>query len=145
MHITLMLGNSLPAGADGYCFQEAGIRYGISPILLRAISEVESNGEPHAINMNPSSQTMDMGHMQINSFWRKHLGEDYASLYDACYCTMVGAWILRQCMDRYGYGWDGVACYHTGVGLSDAPSGRKRRNGRAYIEKISQKLTSMME
>lgn len=86
---------------DAYCFQEAGSYYGISPVLLKAISDVENNGNIHAVNYNQSSRTVDIGHMQINSFWQKHLGENYERLFNACFCTMVGAWILKQCVDRY--------------------------------------------
>jgi hypothetical protein len=102
--------------------KEAGTCYGISPTLLKAISDVESNGNIHAVHYNPLSRPTDVGHMQINSFWQQFLGEHYKTLFDACYCTMVGAWILKQCIDRYGYNWNAVACYHTGYGLSDAKS-----------------------
>ena len=131
------------AAAQSFCFEEAGAYYGISPALLNAISKIESNSDSHALNYNPASRSLDFGHMQINSYWRKLLGENYDLLGDACYCTMVGAWILRQCMNRYGYNWDAVACYHTGRGLSDANDSRKHENGRKYINKIKQVLSAM--
>ncbi len=131
------------AYADEYCFKEAGTRYGISPILLEAISEVESKGDIHAVNFNRSSSTIDVGHMQINSHWKKLLGDRYNSLFDGCYCTMVGAWILRQCIERYGYGWNAVSCYHTGNGLSDGKSDWQRENALRYVQKVRNTLVTI--
>ena len=82
-------------------------------------------------------------HMQVNSYWKKYLGKRYDHLFNACYCTTVGAWILKQCMDRYGYDWDAVACYHTGYGISDAKSSLKHKNGLRYIHKVKQKLMEL--
>ena len=48
---------------DAYCFKEAGNHYGISPVLLKAISDVESNGNINAVNYNQLSRTVDIGHM----------------------------------------------------------------------------------
>ena len=131
------------AYADGYCFKEAGTRYGVSHILLKAISEVESGGDIHAVNFNRSSSTLDVGHMQINSYWKKFLGDRYDALFEGCYCTMVGAWILKQCIERYDYSWDAVSCYHTGSGLSDGNSDRKRENGLKYVRKVQNTLGIM--
>ena len=139
--VSLVILVCLPADAENYCFNEAGLKYGISPALLKAISDIESNSNVFAINYNKLSHSIDVGHMQVNDFWQKHLGENYEKLFDACYCTMVGAWILKRCISRYGYNWDAVACYHTGYGLSDAKSSLKRKNGLAYIKKIKQKLS----
>ena len=65
------------ASAENFCFTDAGTAYDISPVLLKAISEVESNGNPQAINYNRQSGSTDIGHMQINSFWKKYLGKGY--------------------------------------------------------------------
>ena len=129
--------------AENFCFTEAGRAYDISPSLLKAISEVESNGNPHAVNYNRYSGSTDIGHMQINSFWKKYLGKRYDHLFNACYCTKVGAWILQQCIERYGYEWDAVACYHTGYGISDAKSGLKHKNALRYVHKVKQKLKEL--
>ena len=131
------------AKAEYFCFAEAGKTYGISPVLLKAISEVESNGNPLAINYNKHSGSTDVGHMQINSYWKKHLGNRYDYLFNACYCTTVGAWILKQCMDRYENDWDAVACYHTGYGISDTKSSLKLKNGLRYIHKVKQQLRQL--
>ncbi|MBU1171304.1 MAG: lytic transglycosylase domain-containing protein [Proteobacteria bacterium] len=117
------------------CFEEAGAEYDIAPELLEAISMVESNKNPLAMTKNTNG-TLDLGHMQINSFWRSRLNDHYKQLLSPCYCTRVGAWILRDCMARYGYSWYAVACYHAGPLTSQ----RKIRRGSNYVEKIKQAL-----
>jgi len=102
----------LPLSAPSMCFEEAGRGYGISPALLYAIAKVESNLNPGAVNRNTNG-SYDYGLMQINSGWYATLGRDrWDRLSDACYNVHVGAWILRQCIDRYGYTWDAVGCYN---------------------------------
>ncbi len=65
-----------PVGAAyGFCFDEAGARYGIPPALLQAIAKVESNYDPTAIHQNQDGST-DRGLMQINSWWADELGGD---------------------------------------------------------------------
>ncbi len=63
------------SGVDGFCFQEAGEAYGVSPFLLEAIMVVESQGDAGAINRN-SDGSYDFGLMQINSCWAKPWGLD---------------------------------------------------------------------
>ena len=102
----------LPLSASPMCFEEAGRGYGISPALLYTIAKVESNLNPGAVNRNTNG-SYDYGLMQINSGWYATLGRDrWDRLSDACYNVHVGAWILRQCIDRYGYTWDAVGCYN---------------------------------
>ena len=120
--------------ASGFCFTRAGEFYQVSPELLLAIARVESGLDPRAMNQNTNGST-DMGLMQINSCWKKRLGENWRHLSDPCYSVMVGAWILRQCVDRYGYNWDSVACYHTGRGMNDC-SQKKQKRARTYIRKV---------
>ncbi len=122
-----------PGLALGFCFEEAGMLYGISPLLLRAIAEVESNLNPLAINRN-SDGSYDFGLMQINSSWARILGIDnWLLLGNPCNNVKVGAWILRQCIDRYGYNWEAVGCYN-------ARSFEKRIQ---YANKIYQKIFEM--
>jgi len=126
--------------AYGFCFKKAGDVYQISPELLHAIARVESGLDPSATNQNRNG-SYDVGLMQINSTWKKSLGGRWDHLSDPCYNVMVGSWILRQCMDRYGYSWDGVACYHTGKGLSD--SGMKKQTlAKKYIRRVQTVLAN---
>ncbi len=95
-----------------FCYEEAGRIYDISPELLRAIAITETGENPEAININQNG-TSDLGLMQINSSWIPVLNLDRNALItDPCYNVKVGAWILRNCMDLYGYTWDAVGCYN---------------------------------
>jgi len=99
--------------AHCFCFDEAGAQYGINPLVLRAIASEESNFDPAAVNWNTNG-TFDYGLMQINSIWRPVLGEErWKALGDACYNTKTGAWILANCIDKYGYNWKAVGCYNS--------------------------------
>ncbi|MEA3428859.1 MAG: lytic transglycosylase domain-containing protein [Thermodesulfobacteriota bacterium] len=122
-----------------FCFYEAGETYNISPALLKAISQVESNMHPHAINHNANG-SVDYCHMQINSYWKQHLKDRWQYLSDPCYCTMVGAWILKQCIIRYGYNLNAIACYHSGRGLSRLNTVKRERTIK-YLRKINDVLT----
>ena len=109
--------------ALGFCFDEAGIRYGISPHLLYAISKGESSFNPIAINYNTNG-SYDFGLMQINSSWEptlRRMGISWDSLADPCTNVMVGAWVLSHCIRDYGYTWSAVGCYN-----SRTPSKRDR-------------------
>jgi soluble lytic murein transglycosylase-like protein len=96
-----------------FCFQEAGELYGINQAVLRSIAKVESNTKADAINEN-SNGTFDVGLMQINTIWKKTLGEErWRFLGDACYNTKTGAWILATCINKYGYNWKAIGCYNS--------------------------------
>jgi len=120
----------LPGTAFPFCFDEAGRTYGINPRLLRGIARVESNMNPEAVNRN-SNGSIDLGLMQVNSFWLKTLGTTSQELTsDPCYNVMAGAWILKGCLDRHGETWEAVGCYN-------ATSRNKRVN---YSWKIYREL-----
>jgi soluble lytic murein transglycosylase-like protein len=115
--------------AYSFCFVEAGNEYNLSPDLLWAIAKAESAFDPHALNRNPDG-SYDYGLMQINSSWANVLGPDvWASLSDPCQNVKVGAWILSQCVDRFGYTWRAVGCYN-------ATSESKRKLYAARIYRI---------
>ena len=108
----LLLLTHLPAFAHGFCFQEAGQKYVVSPYLLWAIAKAESSLDPSAFHRN-SNGTVDVGLMQINSIWAGKLGGTWDALGDPCTNVMAGAWILSQCIRDYGYTWQAVGCYHS--------------------------------
>lgn len=116
--------------AFAFCFEEAGMVFGVSPSLLYAIAKVESNFNPNAINKNTNG-SYDYGIMQINSSHYKTLGHDiWLSLSDPCTNIKVGAWVLSECIKRYGNTWKAVGCYN-------ASSEHKRA---AYAQKIYREL-----
>ena len=110
--LLLPLFSSVPTLARAFCFEEAGRQYGVNPKLLSSIAEVESRLRPEALHRNDNG-SMDAGLMQINSCWNYKLGIDSSRLLsDPCYNVKIGAKILRQCIDRYGYTWEAVGCYN---------------------------------
>ena len=139
--LCISIGSSNPAAA--FCFEEAGNRYGISPQLLYAISKGESSFNPLAINYNTNG-TYDYGLMQINSSWEptlRKLGIPWNSLADPCTNVMVGAWVLSQCIQDYGYTWPAVGCYN-----SRTPSKRDQYAAKvARIIKHEQSLTQSVQ
>ena len=104
---------AIPVTGSGFCFEEAGKEYGISPEILYNIAAVESNFDPTAIGKNKNG-SYDYGLMQINSIWAQTLGSRrWAALSDPCTNVKTGAWILSQCLSRYGYTWKGIGCYNS--------------------------------
>ncbi|MBI3593219.1 MAG: lytic transglycosylase domain-containing protein, partial [Nitrospirae bacterium] len=98
--------------ANAFCFEEAGRAYGINPLLIEGIAKTESNLNPKALNKNQNG-SVDMGLMQVNSFWIKALGlSPHELISDPCYNTMAGTRILRECINRLGYTWEAVGCYN---------------------------------
>ena len=111
------------------CFEEAASRYRVPSVLLKAISRVESAGNPSALNRNKDG-SFDIGHMQINSRWLpilSHFGISRDQLWDPCTNTLVGAWILAQIVQRNGYSWNAIGAYNAA-----SPDKRDR-----YARKIS--------
>jgi len=100
--------------SHAFCFKEASRMYGISPEILWTIAKVESNLNPYAFNRNKDG-TYDYGLMQINSWWREIVGDRlWKYITDPCMNVKVGAWILAQCLQRYGYTWEAIGCYNAG-------------------------------
>jgi soluble lytic murein transglycosylase-like protein len=116
--------------AHAFCFEQAGAEYGLAPEILQSISTTESENKPYVVHWNTDG-TFDVGLMQINSSWEKSVGKEmWSRLFDPCTNVRVGAWILAQCVKRYGYGWKAVGCYH-----SSTPSKRDD-----YAKKVAHAL-----
>lgn len=116
MALLIFLGGAAPASADDLrsCFRAASIRYDISQRLLEAIAQVESSGNPMAINKNGDGSE-DIGLMQINSSWLSKLrsyGIERSDLFDPCVSINVGAWIMADNIFRHGYNWKAVGAYN---------------------------------
>lgn len=97
------------------CFEAAGARYALSPLLLWSIAKNESGFNARAINRANANGTYDIGMMQINSGWLPTLrryGIEEAHLYEPCVSIYVGAWILAQNVARHGYTWKAVGAYN---------------------------------
>lgn len=97
------------------CYKDAATRYSISPALLKAIGEVESNHNASAENKTSKAR----GILQIHPWWwplleRKH-NIRATDLWDACININVGAWILKQEIERYGLTWTAIGAYYAGA------------------------------
>lgn len=117
-NILIFLVASYPCFANAFCFEEAGKRFDVSPLLLKAISYTESRLNPKAINSSNSNKTVDYGLMQINSSWFSTLekkGIDRNDVInDPCVNVMVGAWILAKNFETSGESWLSVGAYNAG-------------------------------
>ncbi|MDD5395008.1 MAG: lytic transglycosylase domain-containing protein [Thiothrix sp.] len=99
------------------CWAEAASRHSVPVELLRAVAQVESSNRARVIAQNTNG-SLDIGFMQVNDWWLPKLreygiGKD--ELMDACTNLNVGAWILKQGIDRYGYNWQGIGAYGAGT------------------------------
>jgi len=106
-----LLAVALPARA---CWQEAGSRYQIAPVLLYAIARTESALNPAASHRNRNG-SIDIGLMQINSAWLPELaryGISEHDLWQPCTNIHVGAWVLAQKIKKLGMSWDAVGAYN---------------------------------
>ena len=122
--------------AHANCWEAAGREFSISPELLYAIAEQESGLNPRAIGYNRDG-SHDIGIMQINS---KHLPSlakrritEKKLLANSCLSVKVGAGILADFMERYGYSWEAVGAYNAGTASSRGAQQRRMH----YAKKIS--------
>lgn len=99
------------------CWAAAAYRYELPAELLYAMGSVESSHNPHAV-AHANDGTYSVGLMQINSSWFPRLlqfGVEERDLFKPCVNIQVGAWILRQEVDRYGYSWEAIGAYYAGA------------------------------
>lgn len=97
------------------CLLPAAQRYGVNPLLLRAILQVESAMKPDVVRRN-SNGSIDVGMAQINSVHFPELmqwGITPQKLLEPCMATHVAAWHLKRGLLRHGNTWFGVAAYHS--------------------------------
>lgn len=113
------------------CPKEAAAHHGVNPDVLKAIIQVESRGNPKAINHNRNN-TLDVGRGQINSIHfpeLKKYGISSDDLLYGCVNDFVSAWLLRRAIERHGNTWFGIAAYH-----SATPKHNHRYQGLIYKE-----------
>lgn len=116
-----------------FCFQAAGARYQIDPVLLEAMAVQESGLNPRATNTNRNKSgkavSTDYGVMQINSTHIPTLismgvirSQDDL-LNNACLNVQIGAWILAKHLQTCGVSWSCLGSYNAGF----ADNNEKRR------------------
>lgn len=119
--------------ASAACWEAAGQRYGVDPLLLQAIAWKESRGWTHAVGPQLPDGNRALGLMQINTIHlpalaRFGIGREH--LFDACISQNVGAWVLADCMSRFGSTWKAVGCYYAG------PASRNVRAQAQYVADV---------
>lgn len=117
---------SYPAPPTTYdaCFNAAGARYQIEPLLLKSVAKGESGFRPRVTNTNRDKKgraiSTDYGLMQVNSTHipkLKRLGviqgaEDL--LTRPCLNIQIGAWILASHFQVCGVTWNCLGSYNAG-------------------------------
>jgi len=117
------------------CWNSAGKEFGVDPFILYSLAVVESSLNDSALNINGDSN-YDVGIMQINSFWFKHLHEiglEKKDLWDRCSNIRAGAWILRKNVEQYGNKWRAIGSYHVGTSKNSSAENRRKN----YVKKVS--------
>ncbi len=113
------------------CYSNAAEYYKVPEVLLRIISSIESGNNEYAINIGGSgyyadsrasaeqviqenkNRNMDIGIMQINSWWFKRYGYKRELGLNACWNIHMGAYILSYEYSRHGDIWKAIAYYHS--------------------------------
>ncbi|MBX8493170.1 lytic transglycosylase domain-containing protein [Pseudomonas cichorii] len=138
--LCLLLTFPLPAFA--YCFQEAGQRYAVDPLLLEAIGIQESGLQQSVTNKNFDEKgkliSIDYGVMQINTGNANRLiqmglirrPEDL--LKDACFNVQAGAWVLARHLRVCGNTWRCLGSYNAGF----HPSPKQEAKRLMYAQRI---------
>lgn len=105
--------------ALGVCWEQAGASYNIDPLLLKAIAWQESRGWTKAVGPKLKDGNRALGLMQINTIHLPALAKNgirREHLFDPCVSQKVGAWILADCVKKFGPKWKAVGCYYAGPG-----------------------------
>jgi soluble lytic murein transglycosylase-like protein len=118
------------AAAQAFCFDEAGARYRVDPLLLRAIARVESGMKPGAIGKNMAGKKLlsrDFGLMQINERQIPQLRamgvvkSEQDLLDNPCLNVQIGAWILAKHLQQCGVNWECLGSYNAGFAKDNSP------------------------
>jgi hypothetical protein len=109
----------------------ASLSYDIPAEIIHIIGHTESSSRLWVVNFGgkskeyPDQESMikgiksssasnyDVGFMQINSFWIRKYGFELKDITDPYYNIMMGAWILRDCINRHGNNMTALVAYHT--------------------------------
>ncbi|KFB99261.1 PilT family plasmid conjugative transfer putative membrane protein [Trabulsiella guamensis ATCC 49490] len=110
---------------DAFCFESAGAKYHIDPLLVKAIAIGESSLRSDVTNINRDKKTgqalsTDYGLMQVNS---SHIASLIAQGYirssqdllnRPCLNVQIGTWILAKHFQVCGISWNCLGSYNAG-------------------------------
>ncbi|BBI91250.1 transglycosylase SLT domain-containing protein [Serratia symbiotica str. Tucson] len=111
------------AGAS--CFEAAGAKYHIDPLLIKAIAIGESNLHAEITNTNSDKKSgralsIDYGLMQVNSthiprlIALGYIGSAQELLTRPCLNVQIGTWILAKHFQVCGISWNCLGSYNAG-------------------------------
>lgn len=143
----------VPTIAHADVFDAPCSRYGVPKPLVLAIAKTESGLDPWCVNVagkdyRPGSRdgalaiirqararglSHDIGLMQINNWWLKHLNISPEAALEPKNNATLGVWILAKEIQRHGYNWKAVGAYH-----SPTPARQKM-----YAQVVSQKYRTL--
>lgn len=123
------------------CLIVAAQTYEVPVNVLIGILKVEGGKVGQQVGPNRNG-TYDLGPMQINTVWVPELAQRWQVAHgtahrwlrdDVCVNVNVGAWILRQQVNRAGNLRDGIARYHSATpGIGDRYASRVVNTMRRY-------------
>lgn len=131
--IAVYLTMYLPQWVLGACWEQAGASYHIDPLLLKAIAWQESRGWSKAVGPKLKDGNRALGLMQINTIHLPALarhGIQRQHLFDPCVSQQVGAWVLADCIKRFGQKWKAIGCYYAG------PASKNTRAQEQYVRAV---------
>lgn len=114
--VTLLL-LSVPWVSKAACWAEAAEQYSVDPVLLMAIGWKESRGRIASVGPRLKDGNQAIGLMQINTIHLKMLskyGIKKDHLFEPCLNQKVAAYVLADCVKRFGGKWSAVGCYYGG-------------------------------
>lgn len=122
---TFLLLAMLCPRAGAFCFDAAGVKYHIDPLLLKAIATGESSLRPGITNINRDKNTgralsTDYGLMQVNSthipslIAQGFIRSPQELLTRPCLNVQIGTWILAKHFQVCGISWNCLDSYNAG-------------------------------
>ena len=110
---------------DAFCFESAGAKYHIDPLLVKAIAIGESSLRPDVTNINRDKKTgqalsTDYGLMQVNSshtaslIAQGYIRSSQDLLNRPCLNVQIGTWILAKHFQVCGISWNCLGSYNAG-------------------------------
>lgn len=112
-------------GTRAFCFDAAGQKYQVDPLLIEAITIGESSKRPGITHANRSPKTgkivsTDYGLMQINSIHipelikKGYINNTQDLLTRPCLNVQIGTWILAGHFKVCGISWNCLGSYNAG-------------------------------
>lgn len=121
----LMLTVLFCARANAFCFDAAGVKYHIDPLLIQAIATGESSLNAGITHINRDARTgravsTDYGLMQVNSthipslIAKGFISSPQDLLTKPCLNVQIGTWILASHFQVCGISWNCLGSYNAG-------------------------------